>query len=53
MENTLEQKEILKGWTLCNNVHHESGSPTYCKRDKHGFITYATLEMIIKQTKSK
>jgi len=36
----------INGWALAKNVHHESGSPTYAKKDKHGFTTYATLEML-------
>ena len=46
--------ENQTNWTLCPNVHHKSGSPTYAKKDEHGFTTYATLDMLkIKQLKTK
>ena len=37
------------GWQIAKTIHHNSGSPTYIKRDVNEFNNWATLDMLIKK----
>ncbi len=37
---------IFMGMEQSKNVLHESGSPTFITKDKHGFNTFMTVEMM-------
>lgn len=46
-EEVKEEYRSKHGWIYSKNILHASGRPTFTKKDKHGFSTFATIDNVI------